>query len=175
MKYPLTIKCPPMEVKNLSWFGNPYADREAQQITCDVLTTGPDGQALRFEIIFPKCKIWRDTSLLDRQVIARIYSLASVPSAVWMVEPVTAFSPGNQAIRIGVNYPQEPTVRASLFEGGNIDVLPVASLSGKVVLPDGRQGSVTSTLPRTTGRPVGLGLLKYIVDAVACEGEVDWG
>lgn len=168
-----------MPVLNTSWW-NPYADREAQQLICDVLTSGPDGRVLpAFKVVFPKCRIWRDASPLDRQWVARTYSLASVPSAVWMVEPVTAMEPVLQSTKIRVQFPQEPTVRGPLTRGGLIDVLPVDSLGGLLTLPSNgispaRTGRVRVTLPRAVGRPVGLGLWQYVVDAVECPGEVEW-
>jgi hypothetical protein len=175
MKYPLIIQCPKMPVLNTSWYGNPWADREAQQLVCDVLTAGPDGKALpTFQIVFPKCKIKRVTDLEERQTVYVRYNLASVPQAVWVVDAVTATSPALQATKIAVDYPEEPTIRGSFLSGSLISVLPVDSLRGTVILPGGRTGQVRSTLPSTTGRPVGLGLFQYNVDAVDMPGEVEW-
>ncbi len=171
MIYPLKIICPPMDVWNTSWWGNPYADREAQKLTCDVHTQGPDGAALAFQIVFPACLVKRDSSLTTRLAAQQDYGLAKVPSAIWMVEPVKAASVGSQPVQIGISFPQEPTYRNA---DSTITVLPVASLWGTIRLPSGARGSVKATLPRCTSRPQGLGLFRYVVDAVTCEGSVEW-
>lgn len=172
MSYPLTIRCPPMTVRNTSRW-NPWADREAEELVCDVDTFDRDGRPLAFKIVFPPVRIRRAT---DPEIIADVvqrYALASTPSAVWMVDSVLAENPPDQEVQASVFYPPEPTVRGPLIQGGLIAVLPVNSISGFVTW-QGRSGRVQSTLPRTTGRPVGWGLRAYVVDACTCEGTVDW-
>jgi hypothetical protein len=148
----IIVNCPAMPVISTSKFLNPFADREAQEIDCPSTLVLPDGSILPFIFIFPRC-------LVKFQSVGK-----------WLVDPITAAGIVQTKGWISVDFPAEPIVRC----GFNMIAQPITSTKGRVQLEDGTFGLVEMTLPLAVGRPVGLGLKKFIVDAVTVTGTVSW-
>jgi hypothetical protein len=173
MKQSLVIHCPPMPVKNTSWWGNPFADRMTDNLLCTTETKDINGNVVSLQVVFPPCRVRRVTDQGIITAVKKQYNLTDVDiRALWMVDPVVAISPDGADTFVRISFGAEPCYRRP---DGIMVVLPVDSYDGIIRLKDGRQGLAASTLPDTFGRPAGLfGLWQYVVDAVDMPGEVTW-
>lgn len=145
----LTINCPPMGVTNCGHWWEFWADR----ITDNLICRGSIEGVAHLTITFPPC-------LVKRQ------------SGQWMVETVLAYGELDTGERLQIRYPEEPVLR----DGLDMVAQPVDSVdaSSFVQLPGGRKAQIKSTLPLARSKPVGLGLTRFIVEAVTLPGTVDW-
>ena len=159
----LTIRCPPMGVNNTGWWWQFGADRLTEELPC----RGEIEGVCDFEIIFPPCKVRR------------------LKPGLWEVEAVVAkgyLGPGRfQGEEVRISYPAETVLR----EGMHMMAQPIDSIDGEswVVVNDlslkgarllGTKYKVRSKLPLARGVPVGLGLKRFVVDAVTLPGTVEW-
>lgn len=146
----LTIQCPPMGATNTGYWFQPGADRITDELVC----RGEIENVCKLTITFPPCRVYR------------------IKAGQWMVEPVIAKGKLDTGEYIQISYPEEPVLRS----GRDMFAQPVNSIDGKsyVLMRDLWRAQVKSKLPLAKSSPVGLGLTKYIVEAVTLPGFVEW-
>lgn len=149
----LVIHCPPMAVRNTSWW-NPFAARLTDYLTCLGELTLPDGHRANFRINFPPCYVRR------------------VAAGRWLVDAVRASGQIEMVARrlLYIDFPAEPVLR----DGSNMVAQPVDSVGGLLTGMSWGDARLKATLPMAVGRPVGFGMRTYVVDAVEVHGTAEW-
>lgn len=146
---PLIINCPPMGVSATGHWWEIWADRVTDNLVCRGSIEG----VAHLTITFPPCLVKKEWGR-------------------WMVESVLAYGLLDTGERLQIRYPAEPVLR----DGLDMVAQPVSSVDAEsyVQLPGGRQAQIRSRLPLARSTPVGLGLTRFIVEAVTLPGTVEW-
>ncbi len=145
----LTIFCPPMGVVNTGYWWQVFADRVTDELVCRGQI---DGGGPGLTITFPPCVV------------------RNVQPGRWMVDPVVAKGKLDTGEYLQISYPEEPVIR----QGKYLYAQEVESIAeDSYVLCAEFRAQVWSKLPLAKSSPVGLGLKKFIVEAVTLPGPND--
>lgn len=152
----LTIWCPEMGVTNTGYWWQTTADRITDNLPCKGLI----GDEIPFDITFPPCIV------------------KFISKGHWIVEQVVATGKLYSGQKLQITYPPELVHRQGLYlyaeEVGSIDRDATGRLVSYLEMANGALMPIESTLPLAKSSPVGLGLKKYIVEAVVLPGSVMW-
>lgn len=153
----LTIHCPEMGVTNTGYWWQTFTDRITDRLEC----RGEIEGICSLTIVFPQCKVY------------------NIKPGEWRVEQVQATGKLDSGDYIQILYPPEQVLRKGNYlyaqEVDSIDYYPHSLVMSSCVIDEnGKRYLVKSKLPLAQSRPVGIGLRKYIVEAVILPGTVDW-
>lgn len=157
----LTIKCPPMAVRNTSWW-NPLADRITDELACPSQVVLPDGSTVDFTHVFPQCYVRRLSA--GKWMVDAVVSKSNSSIGPFILFPSLA-----EGVNCSISWPQEPVDR----DGKNMLARAIDSMEGTITVT-GKTGKVKAHMPQSVGRPVGMGMYVFVVDAVTITGTVEW-